>query len=187
MPDTIRVIRTRPVPSVNFNVNTCSRNQYSITLANQTAPTFCDRQRLYVPTPGAIFNVHKTHWMNSWIETTFHLKCSHGLKNLLAVLGITESTARWFPQFHSKAGSICWSCLKYNINIIFSLKYRYITFTGIWHKLSNQEPYVTTAFGFFSTAYTRTFRPDSSPAANDALTRGPRPAPTTITTLRSYT
>lgn len=60
---------------------------------------------------------------------------------------------------------------------------KYTTFTGIWHKLCDQEPYVTTALGFFSTAYTRTFRPDSSPAASDALTRGPRPAPTTITTL----
>lgn len=44
--------------------------------------------------------------------------------------------------------------------------------------------YVTTAFGFFSTAYILTFRPDSSAAVSDALTKGPRPAPTTIITLK---
>ena len=43
--------------------------------------------------------------------------------------------------------------------------------------------HVTTAFGFFSTAYTRTLRPASWAALSEALTRGPRPAPTTIITL----
>ena len=47
----------------------------------------------------------------------------------------------------------------------------------------DKNTYVTTALGFFSTAYTLTFRPDSSPAVSEARTSGPRPAPTTIITL----
>ena len=47
----------------------------------------------------------------------------------------------------------------------------------------DRNTHVTTALGFFSTAYTLTFRPDSSPAVNEARTSGPRPAPTTIITL----
>lgn len=74
--------------------------------------------------------------------------------------------------------------IKLWLSIEFSLK---CTFPGMGHELCHQKTYVTTAFGFFSTAYTRTFRPDSSPAASDALTRGPRPAPTTIITLRGCT
>jgi len=42
---------------------------------------------------------------------------------------------------------------------------------------------VTTAFGFFSTAYTRTDRCAASAARSARVTSGPRPAPTTITTL----
>ena len=47
----------------------------------------------------------------------------------------------------------------------------------------DRNTHVTTALGFFSTAYTLTFRPDSSPAVSEARTSGPRPAPTTIITL----
>ena len=43
--------------------------------------------------------------------------------------------------------------------------------------------HVTTAFGFFSTAYTLILRPESCAALSNALTSGPRPAPTTITIL----
>lgn len=39
------------------------------------------------------------------------------------------------------------------------------------------------ALGFFSTAYTFTFRSALSAALSKALTRGPLPAPTTITVL----
>lgn len=55
------------------------------------------------------------------------------------------------------------------------------------HALYDQQTYVTTAFGFFSTAYTLIFRSASSAAVSDALTRGPRPAPTTIITLKRQT
>ena len=47
----------------------------------------------------------------------------------------------------------------------------------------DRNTHVTTALGFFSTAYTLTFRPDSSAAVSEARTSGPRPAPTTIITL----
>ena len=55
----------------------------------------------------------------------------------------------------------------------------------MWKILTQQDrnTHVTTALGFFSTAYTLTFRPDSSPAVSEARTSGPRPAPTTIITL----
>ena len=48
---------------------------------------------------------------------------------------------------------------------------------------SKQTTYVTTAFGFFSTAYTLIFISAFLLAVMAALTRGPRPAPTTIITL----
>ena len=46
------------------------------------------------------------------------------------------------------------------------------------------QTYVTTAFGFFSTAYTlRIVLSACLAAASEALTSGPLPAPTTINTL----
>lgn len=45
--------------------------------------------------------------------------------------------------------------------------------------------HVTTALGFFSTAYTLSFRSACLAARSEALTRGPRPAPSTIKTLES--
>ena len=62
---------------------------------------------------------------------------------------------------------------------------KFLIWSGMWKILTQQDrnTHVTTALGFFSTAYTLTFRPDSSPAVNEARTSGPRPAPTTIITL----
>ena len=45
----------------------------------------------------------------------------------------------------------------------------------------------TTALTFFSTAHTRTRRPAAAAAARDARMSGPRPAPTTITTVCATT
>lgn len=44
---------------------------------------------------------------------------------------------------------------------------------------------VTSAFGFFSTAYTRTGTSAAAAARSARSTSGPRPAPTTITTTGS--
>ena len=62
---------------------------------------------------------------------------------------------------------------------------KFLIWSGMWKILTQQDrnTHVTTALGFFSTAYTLTFRPDSSPAVSEARTSGPRPAPTTIITL----
>ena len=61
---------------------------------------------------------------------------------------------------------------------------KFLIWSGMW-KIQTQDrnTHVTTALGFFSTAYTLTFRSDSSPAVSEARTSGPRPAPTTIITL----
>lgn len=47
-----------------------------------------------------------------------------------------------------------------------------------------RRTYVTTAFGFFSTAYTRILMSAFLAAFMEAVTRGPLPAPNTITTLQ---
>ena len=62
---------------------------------------------------------------------------------------------------------------------------KFLIWSGMWKIQTQQDrnTHVTTALGFFSTAYTLTFRSDSSPAVSEARTSGPRPAPTTIITL----
>lgn len=48
------------------------------------------------------------------------------------------------------------------------------------------EAYVTYALGFFSIAYTNTFRDERSIARRDRATSGPRPAPATVRTLKHF-
>lgn len=51
-------------------------------------------------------------------------------------------------------------------------------------RINHKHTHVTTALGFFSTAYTRTFRSALFAAVKEAKTKGPRPAPKTITILK---
>ena len=65
----------------------------------------------------------------------------------------------------------------------------HLFFTGsmLMEMKKHECAHVTTALGFFSTAYTLSFRSACLAAFRDALTRGPRPAPNTINTLYKET